>query len=228
MRDIAEDRPGSGALVRPLDAFWFESSFFKVYPFIDDLKPFTSESSREWGAGRRIVAIRSVLFALRDLHDRRIVHADLKRENIHLVDFPSGLIARLIDFDDSYRVDSPPPPTTLGGTEDYYSPEVLVYKGFASSPRPLPLGLASDVFSLSLAIHEAFSASGRQPKWAGSVATDAALHALAGEPVEYQTLGTGKTLLEFRLKQCLNLDPRDRPSVTELLSASGANLGRVS
>lgn len=228
MRDIAEDRPGSGALVRPLDAFWFESSFFKVYPFIDDLKPFTSESSREWGAGRRVVAIRSVLFALRELHDRRIVHADLKRENIHLVDFPSGLIARLIDFDDSYRVDSPPPPTTLGGTEDYYSPEVLVYKGFASSPRPLPLGLASDVFSLSLAIHEAFSASGRQPKWAGSLATDAALHALAGEPVEYQTLGTGKTLLEFRLKQCLNLDPRDRPSVTELLSASGANLGRLS
>jgi serine/threonine protein kinase len=227
MRDIAEDRLGSGSLVRPLDAFWFESSFFKVYPFIDDLRPFSAESTRGWDAGRRIVAIRSVLLALRELHDRNIVHGDIKRENIHLVEFPGGLVARLIDFDDSYRVDAPPPKTTLGGTEDYYSPEVLVYKGFADSALPLPLGLASDVFSISLAIHEALSASGRQPRWNGRETADAAIHALAGDPVEYLPLGTGRKLLEFRLKQCLAVDPRDRPRVSELLSASGANLGRI-
>jgi len=154
------------------------------------------------------------------------VHADIKRENIHHIDTAGGPVIRLIDFDDSYREDFPPTPTILGGTEDYYSPEVLVYKGFAKSPTPLKLGCASDIFSLSIAIHEAFSTDGRPPRWNGGATTDAALHALLGDRVEYQSLGTGKPLLEYRLKQSLEADPQFRPRITELLSASGANLGR--
>jgi serine/threonine protein kinase len=227
MRDLNEERIGNGSLVKPHDAFWHESSFFKVSPFIPDLDEFSSERVRLWPAKSRVLAIRGVLLALRELHDRSIVHGDIKRENIHLVEMPTGLVARLIDFDDAYRADSPPPPTVLGGTEDYYSPEVLIHKGFVSSKRLFPLGLASDLFSLSLVFHEVFSSKGKRPRWHGPESTDAGLHALAGDDVEYDYLGTGQPLLEYRLKRCLLPNPQHRPRLSELLSACGTNLGRI-
>lgn len=228
LRDLADLRVGNGALVKPLDSFWHEASFFKISPFVEGLRTFSAEVVRSWSAQRRTIAIRSVLLALRELHDKGIAHGDIKLENIHLIEAPSGPVARLIDFDDAYRAEAPPPPTVLGGTEDYYSPEVLVYKGFAKSSSPLPLGLSSDLFSLSLAIHEAFSVGGRKPRWGGRETTDAGMCALSGDTVDYQPLGTGRPLLEYRLKLCLAPEPRHRPRVTELLSACGTNLGRLS
>lgn len=227
MRDLAGLRVGNGALVKPLDAFWHEASFFKISPFVEGLQTFSAEVVRSWSTQRRTIAIRSVLLALRELHDQGIAHGDIKLDNIHLVETPSGPVARLIDFDDAYRADAPPLSTVLGGTEDYYSPEVLVYKGFAASPTPLPLGFASDLFSLSLALHEAFSKDGRKPRWGGRETSDAGMCAISGDTVDYQPLGTGRPLLEYRLKLCLALEPRHRPRVTELLSACGTNLGRI-
>lgn len=225
-RDLADLREGNGALVRPVEAFWHDASFFKISPFVEGLQPLSAEVVRSWSEKLRVIVIRGLLLALRELHDRGIVHGDIKLENIHVVDAPNGPLARLIDFDDAYRADTPPPPTVLGGTEDYYSPEVLTYKGFATSSVPLPLGLASDIFSLSLAIHEAFSGSGRKPRWDGHETPDAGLRALAGDNVDYQALNSGRPLLEYRLKLCLAREPRHRPRVSELLSACGTNLGR--
>lgn len=225
-RDITIEQVGNGSLVQPLEAFWHDSSFFKIYPFISELTPLDATTLRSWEPKHRVLAIRSILLALRELHNKKIVHADIKKANIHLIKVPSGSVARLIDFDDCYRADAPPPPTVLGGTEDYYSPEVLVYKGFVSSPYVLKLGTHSDLFSLSLAIHEAFSPSGKKPRWSDAE-TDAGMHALAGDEVEYESLGTGKPLLEYRLKRCLKLIPTERPNISELLSACGTNLGRV-
>ena len=227
MRDLNDERIGNGSLVKPFEAFWHESSFFKVSPFVSDLEDFSGERARLWSAKSRVLAIRGVLLALHELHDRGIVHCDIKRENIHLVAMPTGFVARLIDFDDAYRADAPPPPTVLGGTEDYYSPEVLVYKGFASTSRSIPLGLASDLFSLSLALHEVFSSKGRKPLWNGADPTDAALHSLSGDKVDYESLGTARPLLEYRLKLCLLADPHKRPRLSELLSACGTNIGRL-
>jgi len=227
MRDLNDERIGNGSLVKPFEAFWHESSFFKVSPFISDLKDFSNERARSWSAKSRVLAIRGVLLALRELHDRGIVHGDIKRENIHLVAMPTGFVARLIDFDYAYRADAPPAPTVLGGTEDYYSPEVLVYKGLAGAHRALPLGLASDLFSMSLALHEVFSSKGRRPPWIGADPTDAALHSLSGDKVDYESLGTARPLLEYRLKLCLLADPHKRPQLSELLSACGTNIGRV-
>jgi hypothetical protein len=224
--DLTNERVGNGSLVRPLDSFWHESSFFKIYPYLDDLKPLNFKNVNSWNSQQRLLAIRSIFFAMRELHNCEIVHADIKLENIHLVEVPSGLVARLIDFDDSYRVESPPPASVLGGTEDFYSPEVLVHKRFAESSIALSLGMHSDLFSLSLALHEAFSPRGIKPRWSGDEA-DAGFHALAGDKVNYESLGTGKSLLEYRLRKCLSLDPAERPRISELLSACGTNLGCV-
>ncbi len=225
--DLKNEMTGNGSLVQGIDAFWHDSSFFKIYPFISDLAPLDAKTTKSWNAKQRVLTIRSVLLALRELHINGIVHADIKRENIHLIESPTGALARLIDFDDSYRTLDPPPPTVLGGTEDYYSPEVLVYKGFASSRLPLELGTHSDLFSLSLVLHETFSPIGSGPRWSATSLPAPGLHVLAGHTVSFESLGTGKPLLEYRLRQCLQLLPAERPNITELLSACGTNLGRV-
>ena len=232
-RDLTNERIGNGSLVQPTDAFWHDSSFFKIYPFIADLSPLNAKIVSDWDPKRRVLAIRGMLLALRELHANEIVHADIKIENIHLIKVASGSVARLIDFDDSYRARTPPPPRDLGGTEDFYSPEVYVYKGFlpppkgfATSPFPLVLGTHSDLFSLSLAIHETFSLEGRKPRWS-SAEKEACENALAGGEVEYESIGTGKPLLEYRLGRCLQLNPTERPRISELLSACGTNLGRA-
>lgn len=148
---------------------------------------------------------------MRELHNCQIVHADIKLENIHLVEVPSGLVARLIDFDDSYRVESPPPASVLGGTEDFYSPEVLVHKRFAESPIALSLGMHSDLFSLSLALHEAFSPRGIKPRWSGDEA-DAGFHALAGDKVNYESSAREKVSLST---DCANACPLIPPNAPE-------------
>jgi serine/threonine protein kinase len=59
-----------------------------------------------------------------------------------------GYTTKLIDFDSSYIVGSPPPPDDIVGTMDYYSPELGRYiQGTADGAE---LTEASDVFALGL------------------------------------------------------------------------------
>lgn len=88
--------------------------------------------------------------ALAHLHQNRVIHRDVKPENI--IVFPHG-VAKLADlglgkiFEDSFA------PTTDGGTMGYWAPE----QAFG---RPCA---ASDVFSMGLVIYEMMT--GVLPKW---------------------------------------------------------------
>ena len=225
-RVLNEIAIGNGSLVKPLHSFWHESSFYKIYPFLPELKNLSFTNVRNLSPQQRVRLIKGTLLALRELHEHNIVHADIKPENIVLAEMPIGEVARLIDFDDAYFDEEPPPPSVLGGTEDYYSPEVLAYKGFVTdAPYPLQLGKQSDLFSLALSLHEVFSPSGKRPGWGGKDTADAGLEALNGAKVNFAELGTRNPLLEFRLKLCLSPNPKDRPRLSELLSSCNTNIG---
>ncbi len=225
-RILNETAIGNGSLVKPLHSFWHESSFYKIYPYLPEIKNLSSANVRNLLPQQRVRLIKGTLLALRELHERNIVHADIKPENIVLAELPIGEVARLIDFDDAYFDEEPPPPSVLGGTEDYYSPEVLAYKGFvAEAAYPLHLGKQSDLFSLALALHEAFSPLGKRPGWGGKDTADAGFEALNGAKVNFADLGTKNPLLEFRLKLCLSPNPNDRPRLSELLSSCHTNIG---
>ena len=75
----------------------------------------------------QLVLLKTVAHSLKILHDLQIVHSDLKPSNVLIKRTELGYTTKLIDFDSSYMVGSPPPPEEIVGTMNYYSPELVRY-----------------------------------------------------------------------------------------------------
>lgn len=218
---LKEAKRGSGSLVIPTDFFVHDRRYVKVYPKVDSKASLSHDLASSWDGSTRERFVRSLLFALHELHARGVVHADIKKENILVVERPAGLVARLIDFDDAYESGSPP--SILRGTPELLSPEALVksypddFEGFENQP----LTCASDMFSLALVLHEVFSVKGRFPVWNGEGSGDPAHRAMLGQVPEYESLGFGSEELRGRLRQCLRPRVAERPSIEYVMTALG-------
>ena len=218
---LKEAKRGSGSLVIPSDFFVHDRRYVKVYPKVDSKSSLSHDLASSWDGITRERFVRSLLFALYELHARGVVHADIKKENILVVERPAGLVARLIDFDDAYESGSPP--SILRGTPELLSPEALVnsypddFAGFESQP----LTCASDMFSLALVLHEVFSVEGRFPVWNGEGSDDPAHRAMLGQLPEYEPLGFGSVEFRARLRQCLRPRVTERPSIEYVMTALG-------
>ena len=92
--------------------------------------------------------LKTVAHSLKILHDLHIVHSDLKPSNVLIKRTELGYTTKLIDFDSSYIVGSPPPPEEIVGTMNYYSPELVRY--IQGSAHAADLTEASDIFALGL------------------------------------------------------------------------------
>jgi len=209
---------GSGSLVIPLDFFQSGRRYVKVYPIVQN-KSLTFDEASKWGAETRKFFVRSLLLALNELHSKGIVHSDIKRENILVIDLPVGPIARLIDFDDAYDAGSEP--FVLRGTPELYSPEVLVrqHRDMFPDVEQFELSCAADLFSVALVLHEVFSKDGSLPNWGLGSNDDPAIQSLMGGVARYQDLGLNSPRLTDRLRRCLAIRPGDRPQISSLLSA---------
>ena len=220
---LKEPAPGSGSLVVPSDFFLHERRYVKVYPKIDSTASLSHSFVAKWDHKVRERFVRSLLFAVRELHSRGVVHSDIKKENVLIVERPAGFVARLIDFDDAYMSGSPP--QILRGTPELFSPEALIHsypEEFAEYAAQ-PLSCASDLFSLALVLHEVFSGKGNLPEWSGGGSDDPAQRALRGEQPMFESLGFGGDEFRARLKQCLRPIGNERPTVGYLMTALGLN-----
>lgn len=136
-------------------------------------------------------------------HEHRVLHCDLKPENIMLT--PSGQ-AKLLDFGIARHFVRPTDPTTsvsglarVGGTSGYTAPEVL---------RERPVDERADIFSLGVVFYEMLT--GTRPFHA-ETAVGMAARILQDEPVSLRRLNSKIPLeLERIVLRMLRKDPQQR------------------
>lgn len=166
-----------------------------------------------------LIIMRSLVNSLRILHRAKIVHGDLKPDNILIKLTSTGVYTtKLIDFDDSYISSSPPEDhSQLVGTPEYYSPEM--YKYIIDEDGIVPrssLTVKSDIFALGVIFAEYLT--GSKPiiskEYGGTYSAVSAGVPIGFKPSEHLTPN-----MEKLLRSMLLLDPANRPSIDEVFRA---------
>jgi eukaryotic-like serine/threonine-protein kinase len=198
-----------GNLIATLDFFREGAKYYKVTEKVDlaGLEP-ADIATLDFTA--QLVLLKTAAHSLKILHDLHIVHSDLKPSNILIKRTELGYTTKLIDFDSSYIVGSPPPPEDITGTMNYYSPELVRY--IQGSAAPAELTEASDIFALGLIYVEYLT--GALPR------LDPAHHEAATAVLNGQALTLNSPRVPAPVvtlvDQMLLADPAARPSVSDV------------
>lgn len=90
---------------------------------------------------------------IKTLNNCKVIHGDIKDKNILIKKNGSKFIPFLLDFDSSYPIDDIPSFKEIGGTEGYYSPEILEYMYLENEELKNNITPKSDIFSLGVVFH---------------------------------------------------------------------------
>lgn len=143
---LQECRTGNIVVVQE---FFRDNEFYYIVtdrmfgPFltIDQISELSEEKKR--------ILLKAILYSIMQIHDRGIVHSDLKPENIMIKQTAAGFCtAKLIDFDSGffeYEI-----PDEIVGDQRYFSPEAVL----RNDERDVPIGVKSDIFALGLLFHQ--------------------------------------------------------------------------
>jgi hypothetical protein len=215
-----------GNLIATLDFFREGAKYYKVTEKVDvaGLEP---GDVAALGFPAQLVLLKTVAHSLKILHDLHIVHSDLKPSNVMIKRTELGYTTKLIDFDSSYIVGSPPPPEEIVGTMNYYSPELISYIQ-GSAPASV-LTEASDIFALGLIYAEYLTGAlpGFDPAY-----HEAAIAALNGAQLRLPP-GDIPAPVVTLVERMLLTDPAARPGVAEVhatlmgLRSGAPTLGRA-
>lgn len=129
-------------LVRLLDTFETSSSYALVLEMSDQGRLLDYIVS--WGnltEEKVAFYLRDILEALQYLHNCRIVHLDLKPENLVVDQSPSQPMVKLTDFGDAVQLNSTPYVHLLLGSPEFAAPELVLGD---------PVSLSSDLWSLGV------------------------------------------------------------------------------
>jgi eukaryotic-like serine/threonine-protein kinase len=198
-----------GNLIATLDFFREGAKYYKVTEKVDlaglepaDLVRLTFPA--------QLVLLKTVAHSLKILHDLNIVHSDLKPSNVLIKRTELGYTTKLIDFDSSYIVGTPPPPEDIVGTMTHYSPELVRYIQGAAHPGELTP--ASDIFALGLIYTEYLT--GSLPPFDPAY-PQAAIAALHGQRLGVSTDRAPEAVRDL-VERMMLLDPAARPTVAHV------------
>ena len=146
-----------------------------------------------------------VFLAVKYLHDKNILHRDLKLRNIFVTSRQDDRIFRIKvgDFGIARRLESSQMATTMIGTPYYLSPELCA---------SLPYDKSVDIWSIGCVIYEILT-RGRHPFSAKTL--EDLLGRIQEEPVDYSGIVDPRMIEMLRRTLCKN--PRDRLTIDGLL-----------
>lgn len=90
---------------------------------------------------------------LKKLHACNVIHGDLKEGNVIVVNKGGAYVPYLIDFDSSYSADEIPAWDSIGGSEGYQSPEIVLYGSDEGAAESNTITSATDIFTMALIMH---------------------------------------------------------------------------
>jgi serine/threonine protein kinase len=198
-----------GNLIATLDFFREGAKYYKVTEKVDvaGLEP---GDVAALNFPTQLVLLKTVAHSLKILHDLNIVHSDLKPSNVLIKRTALGYTTKLIDFDSSYLVGSPPLPEEIVGTMNYYSPELVSY--IQGSVDATDLTASSDIFALGLIYAEYLT--GALPAFDPAY-NEAAIAVLNGAQLRVAP-GHAPAQVVALVEQMLLVDPTARPTVAEV------------
>lgn len=217
-----------------LDSFEVDSCFFQTFEFLDKSDNMQALLDKARSKPSAVVPNSWLLMAkvlmggMAQLHDAKIVHSDLKPDNVMLIhDEKVGMKFRLriIDMDFSLLADKKAPwhgDRGYFGTVGYLSPEHLTNKTPA---------IQSDVFTLGLMLHEMLGGEHPYRPVGGADPTGDILKGKAPR-LKFRP-GVGE-LLENRdevadvVQKCLSPEPAVRPTARQVLDALNNRLTKKS
>ena len=150
MSDLVSDRDH---IVVELDNFWDDEKMFTtITDYIDGALP-ADYKYETLTSGEFLSLAKGAAVLLRKLHDRGVIHGDLKEKNFAVVKSGGKYVPYILDFDSSYTTDRIPVWDGIGGSEGYQSPEVLLYGSDEGAADAATITPATDIFSLAVVMH---------------------------------------------------------------------------
>lgn len=143
-----------GNAVRVTEFFRIGSKYYITMPKIEALPWGVQDVAALPETDRRRLCA-TIAHAIAGLHKGRIIHADLKHENVLFMYSNNGSVtAKVIDFDSSFLETSPPEAgEDIIGDLVYFSPEACL----SIWGEQMELTCKMDIFSLGVLFHQYFS-----------------------------------------------------------------------
>jgi serine/threonine protein kinase len=207
---LAEVSGIGGNLIITLDFFRWGAKYYKVTEKVE-VAGLEAAAVSSLPFQEQLVLLKTVAHSLRILHDRGIVHGDLKPSNVLIKRTELGYTTKLIDFDNAYLAGEPPPPDEIVGTMNYYAPELVGYiqeTGTAAHE----LTQKADIFALGL-IYADFL-TGALPSFDAARYQYVGVAARAGEVVRLPSASLPAPVVEL-VDRMLLADPAARPTIAD-------------
>lgn len=201
-----------GNAVRVEEFFRIESKYYISMRKIESLHwDFADVAKLPCDEIRRLCAI--IAHGVTSLHKGRIIHADLKPDNILFMKTDAGYTtAKIIDFDSGFlETDPPGPDETIVGDFHYFSPEACK----SIWGEEVELTCKMDIFALGVLFHQYFT--GELPGFNTEESTYSGEAAAKGEVL----VVSSKLPNDIRelLTKMLRNDPESRPTAMDVFNS---------
>lgn len=214
-----ESNPIKNNTYEIVDIFEWRNAIYQAFEWVPngkDLDIFLTENGddvpghcRFWD--KRVIFAKMLMDCIKKLHASKIVHCDLKPQNVVLIEdksIRSGYLFRVADLDWSIMEGKTPPwikDVGYVGTPDYFSPEHLKHK----APT-----YASDVFTCGIILYEILCNESPYPS---DRYEELVMAYKPKEPVLLENYpDVDNAEICQTIKRCLNPDPSKRPTAEEV------------